>query len=133
MPEVTRNGTEAAEADSVGDGMQQALDYAETLNIPFAFSSNGDGFVFHDRTGASTPRETNLPLVTTSRLLSTGVDIQTCRVIVLDRVVGSMTEFKQIVGRGTRVFSLRRRTCRRLAGQPARSNPTVSRVPVASA
>ena len=42
-------------------------------------------------------------LVTTSRLLSTGVDVQTCRLIVLDRVVGSMTEFKQIVGRGTRV------------------------------
>src|SRR5262249_36585315 len=36
---------------SVGDGMQQALDYATTLNIPFVFSSNGDGFVFHDRTG----------------------------------------------------------------------------------
>ena len=36
---------------SVGDGMQQALDYAVTLNIPFVFSSNGDGFVFHDRTG----------------------------------------------------------------------------------
>ena len=47
---------------SVGDGMQQALDYAETLNVPFAFSSNGDGFVFHDRTGASTPLESNLPL-----------------------------------------------------------------------
>lgn len=42
-------------------------------------------------------------LVTTSRLLSTGVDVQTCRLIVLDREVGSMTEFKQIVGRGTRV------------------------------
>ena len=42
-------------------------------------------------------------LVTTSRLLSTGVDAQTCRLIVLDRPVGSMTEFKQIVGRGTRV------------------------------
>jgi type I restriction enzyme R subunit len=42
-------------------------------------------------------------LVTTSRLLSTGVDVQTCRLIVLDRPVGSMTEFKQIVGRGTRV------------------------------
>ena len=42
-------------------------------------------------------------LVTTSRLLSTGVDVQTCRLIVLDRAVGSMTEFKQIVGRGTRV------------------------------
>ena len=47
---------------SVGDGMQKALDYAETLNIPFVFSSNGDGFVFHDRTGGSTPREADLPL-----------------------------------------------------------------------
>jgi type I restriction enzyme R subunit len=47
---------------SVGDGMQQALDYAETLKIPFVFSSNGDGFVFHDRTGASSPRELNLGL-----------------------------------------------------------------------
>src|SRR6202046_5162956 len=42
-------------------------------------------------------------IVPTSRLLSTGVDAQTCRLIVLDREVGSMTEFKQIVGRGTRV------------------------------
>ena len=42
-------------------------------------------------------------IVTTSRLLSTGVDVQTCRLIVLERDVGSMTEFKQIVGRGTRV------------------------------
>ena len=47
---------------SVGDGMQQALDYAESLNIPFVFSSNGDGFVFHDRTGASAPREVDLAL-----------------------------------------------------------------------
>jgi type I restriction enzyme, R subunit len=42
-------------------------------------------------------------IVTTSRLLSTGVDAQICRLIVLDREVGSMTEFKQILGRGTRV------------------------------
>jgi type I restriction enzyme R subunit len=42
-------------------------------------------------------------IVTTSRLLSTGIDAQTCRLIVLDREVGSMIEFKQIVGRGTRV------------------------------
>ena len=47
---------------SVGDGMQQALDYAETLKIPFVFTSNGDGFVFHDRTGASPQREANLAL-----------------------------------------------------------------------
>ena len=42
-------------------------------------------------------------IVTTSRLLSTGVDAKTCRLIVLEREVGSMTEFKQIVGRGTRI------------------------------
>src|SRR5207344_240272 len=49
------------------------------------------------------PESTYPVLVTTSRLLTTGVDAQTCRLIVLDRDVGSMTEFKQIVGRGTRV------------------------------
>ena len=49
------------------------------------------------------PESTWPVIVTTSRLLSTGVDAQTCRLIVLDRQVGSMTEFKQIVGRGTRV------------------------------
>ena len=47
---------------SVGDGMQQALDYAVTLNIPFVFSSNGDGFVFHDRTGLSAEKESSLTL-----------------------------------------------------------------------
>jgi type I restriction enzyme R subunit len=47
---------------SVGDGMQQALEYATTLEIPFVFSSNGDGFVFHDRTGAGAEREANLSL-----------------------------------------------------------------------
>lgn len=47
---------------SVGDGMQQALEYAATLNIPFVFSSNGDSFLFHDRTGVSPEKEANLPL-----------------------------------------------------------------------
>jgi type I restriction enzyme R subunit len=42
-------------------------------------------------------------IVTTSKLLSTGVDIPTCRNIVIFRTVNSMTEFKQIIGRGTRV------------------------------
>ncbi len=46
----------------VGGGMQQGLRYAETLDIPFVFSSNGDGFVFHDRTGLSQKIETELPL-----------------------------------------------------------------------
>ncbi len=48
--------------------------------------------------------ETTSPVIlTTSRLLTTGVDIPTCKNIVLVRVVGSMTEFKQMIGRGTRV------------------------------
>ena len=42
-------------------------------------------------------------LVTTSKLLSTGVDVQTVKFIVLDSNIKSMTEFKQIIGRGTRV------------------------------
>jgi type I restriction enzyme R subunit len=40
--------------------------------------------------------------------LSTGVDAQTCQLVVLGREVGSMTEFKQIIGRGTRVHETRR-------------------------
>jgi type I restriction enzyme R subunit len=48
--------------------------------------------------------ETRTPaILTTSQLLTTGVDAPTCRNVVLARVVGSMTEFKQIIGRGTRV------------------------------
>lgn len=47
---------------SVGDGIQQALGYATTLDAPFVFSSNGDGFVFHDRTGSGTATETLLAL-----------------------------------------------------------------------
>lgn len=42
-------------------------------------------------------------IVTTSKLLSTGVDIPTCKNIVLVRNIGSMVEFKQIIGRGTRI------------------------------
>lgn len=47
---------------SVGAGMQQALNYAETLEIPFVFSSNGDGFLLHDRTGNATVTEQEIQL-----------------------------------------------------------------------
>jgi type I restriction enzyme, R subunit len=47
---------------SVGDGMQQALEYAETLDLPFAYSSNGDAFLEHDRTVVSGPVEQEIPL-----------------------------------------------------------------------
>jgi type I restriction enzyme R subunit len=49
--------------------------------------------------------ETDVPVIAvTSRLLSTGVDVPTCRNIVLFRVIKSMPEFKQIIGRCTRLF-----------------------------
>jgi len=49
------------------------------------------------------PMEPYPVVVTTSKLMTTGVDAQTCRLIVLDSNIGSMTEFKQIIGRGTRI------------------------------
>jgi type I restriction enzyme, R subunit len=49
------------------------------------------------------PNEPYPVIVTTSKLLNTGVDAQTCHLIVLDTIINSMTEFKQIIGRGTRV------------------------------
>jgi type I restriction enzyme R subunit len=42
-------------------------------------------------------------IATTSRLMSTGVDAQTCKLVVLDKTINSMIEFKQIIGRGTRI------------------------------
>jgi len=49
------------------------------------------------------PESTYPVIACTSRLMSTGVDAQTCHLIVLDRRIASMTEFKQIIGRGTRI------------------------------
>ena len=49
------------------------------------------------------PESTYPVICTTSRLMGTGVDAQTCHLIVLDRSIRSMTEFKQIIGRGTRI------------------------------
>jgi type I restriction enzyme R subunit len=45
---------------SVGAGMQQALNYAETLGVPFVFSSNGDAFLLHDRTGNALKTEQDI-------------------------------------------------------------------------
>lgn len=47
---------------SIGHGMQQALAYAEMVDAPFAISSNGAGFLLHDRTGLTQPAERELPL-----------------------------------------------------------------------
>jgi type I restriction enzyme R subunit len=49
------------------------------------------------------PEERYPVIATTSKLMTTGVDAQTCQLIVLDQTINSMTEFKQIIGRGARI------------------------------
>jgi type I restriction enzyme R subunit len=49
------------------------------------------------------PESTYPVIATTSKLMTTGIDAQTCKLIVLDKSIGSMIEFKQIIGRGTRI------------------------------
>ena len=49
------------------------------------------------------PEELYPVIATTSKLMTTGIDVQTCKLIVLDSNIKSMTEFKQIIGRGTRI------------------------------
>ena len=88
--------------------MRQALNNENTdlikQNYRYVMRITGGDTEGQEQLGNFIDPESKYPvLVTTSRLLSTGVDTQTCRLIVLDREVGSMTEFKQIVGRGTRV------------------------------
>jgi type I restriction enzyme R subunit len=49
--------------------------------------------------------ESKFPVIaTTSELMTTGVDARTCKLIVLDKTINSMTTFKQIIGRGTRIL-----------------------------
>lgn len=57
----------------------------------------------------TTPDEKFPVIVTTSKLLGTGVDVPTCKNIVLARPIGSIVEFKQIIGRGTRLFEPEKR------------------------
>ena len=54
--------------------------------------------------GFQHPEERYPVIATTSKLLSTGVDIKTCKVIAIDQTIASMIEFKQTIGRGTRIL-----------------------------
>jgi type I restriction enzyme R subunit len=53
----------------------------------------------------STPSERYPVIVTTSELLTTGVDVKTCQYVVIDQTIQSMTKFKQLIGRGTRLLA----------------------------
>jgi len=94
------------------------IDHAERMRQAIA-NANPDQMLKNSRyvvriTGDSREGEVDLgnfihteapyPVIaTTSKLLTTGVDVETCKLIVLDQRIQSMTEFKQIIGRGTRV------------------------------
>lgn len=51
-----------ANKHEIGKGMQQALDYARLLDVPFAFASNGDGYIFHDKTSTTGQIESEITL-----------------------------------------------------------------------
>jgi type I restriction enzyme R subunit len=79
------------------DLVQQHPDYVERITAEEGDIGRGHLSRFQEI-------ETTTPvIVTTSQLLSTGVDVPTCKNVVLARVVNSTTEFKQIIGRGTRI------------------------------
>jgi type I restriction enzyme R subunit len=79
------------------DLVQQHPDYVVRVTSEEGKIGKGHLSRFQD------PEEPMPVIVTTSKLLTTGVDVPTCQNVVLVRVVNSMTEFKQIIGRGTRV------------------------------
>jgi type I restriction enzyme R subunit len=75
------------------------------LDSRYVMRITGDEHVGKRELSSFIDPESRFPvLVTTSRLLNTGVDVRTCKLIVIDRHIESMTEFKQIIGRGTRIY-----------------------------
>ena len=84
--------------DACADEVARYSDYVERI----VSDEGNDGRRALGRFG--TPADRTPVIVTTSRLLSTGVDIPTCKNIVLARPVRSLVEFKQIIGRGSRLY-----------------------------
>jgi type I restriction enzyme R subunit len=90
------------------EGMRTALANANTdlvtANSKYVMQITGDNEEGKRHLDAFiSPSERYPVIATTSKLMTTGVDAQTCKLIVLDSNIGSMTEFKQIIGRGTRI------------------------------
>ena len=77
---------------------------AEASNPKFVVRITGDNEIGKRALDDFIHPEHRYPVIaTTSKLLTTGVDAQTCKLIVLDQHIESMIEFKQIIGRGTRI------------------------------
>ncbi len=86
----------AALANANSDLMSQNAKYVMQIT-----GDNGEGK--RELDNFINPEERYPVIATTSKLMTTGIDAQTCKLIVLDSNIGSMTEFKQIIGRGTRI------------------------------
>jgi type I restriction enzyme, R subunit len=75
-----------------------------TENYKYVMQITGDNEEGKRELDNFTDPEQRYPVIaTTSELMTTGIDAQTCKVIVLDANIASMTKFKQIIGRGTRI------------------------------
>ncbi|MDH4262207.1 MAG: DEAD/DEAH box helicase family protein [Spirochaetia bacterium] len=90
------------------DRMRQALANANPAEVKkshkYVMRITGDDEIGkRELDNFTNPEETYPVIATTSKLMTTGVDAQTCKLIVLDSNIASMTEFKQIIGRGTRI------------------------------
>lgn len=73
-------------------------------NSKYIMKITGDDEIGKAELENFTDPNTKYPVIAvTSKLMSTGVDSETCEIIVLDKSIGSMTEFKQTIGRGTRI------------------------------
>jgi type I restriction enzyme R subunit len=74
------------------------------LNSKYVMRITGDDIIGKNEVDNFINPEERYPVIaTTSKLMTTGVDAQTCKLIVLDSNIQSVTEFKQIIGRGTRI------------------------------
>lgn len=91
-------------ADRIRQAMVNANPDLAAANSKYVMRITGDDDEGKAQLDNFIDPEATYPVVAcTSRLMSTGVDAQTCQLIVLDKRIGSMTEFKQIIGRGTRI------------------------------
>jgi type I site-specific restriction endonuclease len=116
-----------AKYKTADEGLEQAIDYARILDVKFAYATNGVGIVEYDfTTGMQSDELAQFPSLEelwqrltgdelqqlradiAQKLLmlfypTPGKDIPTCKNVVLAKVIRSMTDFKQMIGRGTRV------------------------------
>jgi type I restriction enzyme R subunit len=91
-------------AEGMTSELRKANSDIASANYKYVMQITGDNDEGKRELENFTNPEERFPVIaTTSELMTTGVDAQTCKVIVLDSNIKSMTKFKQIIGRGTRI------------------------------